>query len=93
MVSDGVIVRVVVGEAAGVVAAYVRAVSDAERVCVLLVAAEVDLHAVLVVPGLTEAGEPVVYLTALTDSARQRLARILRSGAGPPPPEGPRGRG
>lgn len=84
MTNDGVMVRIAAAEAAGVVAAYSRAVAEAGRVRVLLVAAEVDLEEVLVVPSLTEAGEPVVYLTALTDPARQRLERLLRSGAGPP---------
>lgn len=45
--------------------------SQAERVHVLLVATKVDLHMVLVVPSLTDTCEPVVYLTALTDPARQ----------------------
>ncbi len=78
------IVRLVAGEAAGLVAAYTRAVRQADRVRALLVAAVLDLHAVLVVPSLTEAGEPVVYLSPLTGPARARLAQILRSGAGPP---------
>ncbi len=78
------IVPLVAREAAGLVAAYTRAVTQADRVRGLLVAAELDLHAVLVVPSLTETGEPVVYLNPLTDPARARLAQILHSGAGPP---------
>ncbi|MGH3905725.1 MAG: hypothetical protein ACRDTE_16305 [Pseudonocardiaceae bacterium] len=66
------------------VAAYARTVAQADRVRALLVAAELDPHAVLVVPSLTETGEPVVYLSPLTTPARQLLAQILHSGAGPP---------
>lgn len=84
--TNGMIVRLVAGEAARMVAAYARAVTQADRVRALLVAAELELHAVLVVPSLTEAGEPAVYLTPLTGPARARLAQILHSGAGPPPP-------
>lgn len=51
---------------------------------VLLVAAEVNLKGVLVVPSLTNTCQPVVYLTGLTDSARRQVADILRGGAGPP---------
>ncbi|MGH3902691.1 MAG: hypothetical protein ACRDTE_00570 [Pseudonocardiaceae bacterium] len=85
MVTNGVMVRLVAGEAAGVVAVYARAVAQADRVRALLVAAELDLHTVLVVPSVSTAGEPVVYLTPLTGPARRLLARILRSGARPPP--------
>lgn len=88
MTDDSVMVRITAAEAAGVVAAYSRAVAEAERVRVLLVAAELDLEGVSVVPSLTEAGDPVVYLTMLTDPARQLLQRLLRSGAGPPSPRG-----
>lgn len=89
MSNDGVRVPMAAAEAAEVVAAYSRAVAEAGRVRVLLVAAEVDVEGVLVVPSLTEAGGPVVYLIALTDPARQRLERVLRSGTGPPiPPDG-----
>lgn len=84
--AGGVFVRLVrAGEAAGIVAAHRRAVELAERVRALLVLAEVDIESVQVVPTLTEAGEPVVYLTGLTDSARACLAEILPAGAGPLP--------
>ena len=85
MVTNNVVVRLVAGEAAGVVAVYARAVAQADQVRALLVAAELDLDAVLVVPSVTAAGQPVVYLTGLTGPARTRLERILHSSAGPPP--------
>jgi hypothetical protein len=69
---------VVPGEAAGLVAAYDRAVARAQRVRALLVAAGLDGGSVLVVPSWTEAGEPVVYVSG-------DLAGILRGGLGPPP--------
>ena len=75
------------GEARRVVAAYRRAVSDAAELRALLVAAELDAETVLVVPSLTEAGEPVVYLI-VTDPTGQRLARIVTGGARPPPDAG-----
>lgn len=84
MVINNVVVRLVAGEAAGVVAVYARAVAQADRMRALLVAADLDLDAVLVVPSVTAAGQPVVYLTGLTDPARIRLDRILRSSAGAP---------
>ena len=83
MVTNSVIVRLVAGEAAGVVAVYARAVAQADRMQALLVAAELDLDAVLVVPSVTTAGEPVVYLTGLTPTTRDQLAQILRSGGIP----------
>ena len=73
------------GEAAGLVAAYDRAVARAQRVRALLVLAGLDGASVLVVPSWTEAGEPVVYVSGLTGAARQSLADILRGGVGPPP--------
>jgi hypothetical protein len=76
---------VVPGEAAGLVAAYDRAVADTQRVRALLTAAGLDVGSVLVVPSWTEAGEPVVYLSGLTAAAQRRLADILRGGIGPPP--------
>ena len=72
------------GEAPGLFAAYCRAVSAAARLRGLLVAAELDAETVLVVPSLTEAGAPVVYLV-VTGPAGQRLARIVTGGAWPPP--------
>jgi hypothetical protein len=76
---------VVPGEAAGLVAAYDRAVARAQRVRALLIAAGLDGGSVLVVPSWTEAGEPVVYLSGLTSAAQQGLADIVRGGVGPPP--------
>ncbi|MPZ66864.1 MAG: hypothetical protein GEU83_15605 [Pseudonocardiaceae bacterium] len=46
---------------------------------------------VLIVPSLTEACEPMVYLTTVTSAAERRLAHILGGGAAPPP-RGPGGR-
>jgi hypothetical protein len=76
---------VVPGEAAGLVAAYDRAVTRAQRLRALLIAAGLDGGSVLVVPSWTEAGEPVVYLSGLTAAAQQSLADILRGGVRPPP--------
>lgn len=78
-------------EAARVVAAYGRSVVLGARVRELLLAVGLDAEAVLVVPGLTESGEPVVWLTPLTSRAGLRLAQILgggvgRFGCGPAPP-------
>jgi hypothetical protein len=73
------------GEASRLVAAYDRAVARAQRVRALLALAGLDAALVLVVPSWTEAGEPVVYVSGLTEAARQRLADILRGGLGPPP--------
>ena len=73
------------GEAAGLVAAYDRAVIRAQRLRALLTTAGLDGGSVLVVPSWTEAGEPVVYLSGLTAAARQSLADILGGGVGPPP--------
>ncbi|MGH4025183.1 MAG: hypothetical protein ACRDRV_11450 [Pseudonocardiaceae bacterium] len=85
VVTNNVVVRLVAGEAAGVVAVYARAVAQADRVRALLVAAELDLDAVLVVPSVSAAGQPVVYLTGLTGPARTRLDRILHRSTGPSP--------
>jgi hypothetical protein len=83
--AGGVFLRLVApGEAAEVIAALGRAVELAERVRVLLVLAEFDVGSVQVVPSLTEAGEPVVYLTGLTDSARRCLVQVLPGSAGLP---------
>lgn len=83
---EGMIFRLVVaGEAAGLVAAYDRAVARADRVRALLVLAGLDAASVRVVPSWTEAGEPVVYVSGLTVTAQWSLADILRSGVGPPP--------
>lgn len=72
---EGVIFRLVApGEAAGVVAAYVRAVADAARVRELLRTAGVDAGSVLVVPSLSEACEPIVIVTALTPPARRSVS-------------------
>jgi hypothetical protein len=76
---------VVPGEAAGLVAAYDRAVADAQRLRALVIAAGIDGGSVLVVPSWTEAGEPVVYLSGLTAAAQQSLVDILRGGVRPPP--------
>jgi hypothetical protein len=76
---------VVPGEAAGLVAAYDRAVARAQRLWALLIAAGLDGGSVLVVPSWTEAGEPVVYLSRLTVPVQQSLADIVRGGVGPPP--------
>jgi hypothetical protein len=76
---------VVPGEAAGLVAAYDRAVARAQRVRALLVLAGLDAASVLVVPSWTEAGEPVVYVSGLTVCAQRDLAGIVRGGLGPPP--------
>jgi hypothetical protein len=85
-VGEGMIFRLVVpGEAAGLVAAYDRAVARAQRLRVLLIAAGLDGGSVLVVPSWTEAGEPVVYVSGLTADAQRSLADIVRSGVGPPP--------
>ena len=73
------------GEASRLVAAYDRAVARAQRVRALLTLAGLDAASVLVVPSWTEAGEPVVYVSGLTEAARQSLADILRGGLGPPP--------
>ncbi|MGH3889061.1 MAG: hypothetical protein ACRDSZ_21320 [Pseudonocardiaceae bacterium] len=89
--ADGVIFRLVTpGETAGVVAAHGEAVTLAQQVRAILIVAGVDSGSVLVVPSLTEACEPVVYLTTLTDCARLRLAQILRGGDGPSPGAQPR---
>ena len=76
---------VVQGEAAGLVAAYNRAVVRAQRLRALLTTAGLDGGSVLVVPSWTEAGEPVVYVSGLTGAAQRSLADILRGGVGPPP--------
>jgi hypothetical protein len=92
-VGEGMIFRLVVpGEAAGLIAAYDRAVARAQRVRALLVVAGVDAASVLVVPSWTEAGEPVVYVSGLTVGARQSLADILRGSLGPPPDDDHGGR-
>ncbi len=75
------------GESPGLFAAYRRAMSDAARLRALLVAAELDAETVLVVPSLTEAGEPVVYLV-VNGPAGQRLARVVTGGSRPPPDAG-----
>jgi hypothetical protein len=85
VVTNNVVVRLVSGEAAGVVAVYARAVAQAERVRALLVAAGLDLDAVLVVPSVSAAGQPVIYLTGLTSPARTQLHGIVHGSAGPPP--------
>lgn len=72
-------------EASRLVAAYVRALTRAQRVRELLVLAGLDGDAMLVVPSWTQAGEPVVYVSGLTARARQCLADILGSGVSPPP--------
>lgn len=77
------------GEAPGLLAAYCRAVSEAARLRALLVAAGLDAETVLVVPSLTEAGEPVVYLV-VNGPAGQRFARIVTGAARPPPGDGRR---
>ena len=82
---------VVPGEAAGLVAAYARALARARRVQALLVVAGLDAGSVLVVPSWTEAGEPVAYVSGLTDTARRSLAEILQSGLGGPSPDDDRG--
>jgi hypothetical protein len=85
-VGEDMIFRLVVpGEAAGLVAAYDQAVTRAQRVRALLALAGLDATSVLVVPSWTEAGEPVVYLSALTAAAQRDLASILQGGLGPPP--------
>jgi len=86
-VGEGMIFRLVVPgeEASRLVAAYDRAVTRAQRVRAMLVVAGLDTTSVLVVPSWTEAGEPVVYVSGLTISARQSLADILRGGVSPPP--------
>jgi hypothetical protein len=85
-VGEGMIFRLVMpGEAAGLVAAYDQAVARAHRVQALLVMAGLDAASVLVVPSWTEAGEPVVYISGLTDTAQHSLADILCSDLGPPP--------
>jgi hypothetical protein len=73
------------GEAAGIVAAYSRAAALAQRVRTLLALAGLDVDSVLLVASLTEAGEPVVYLSALTDPARRRLAQLQPDVLHPPP--------
>lgn len=92
LVGESMIFRLVVPgeEASRLVAAYDRAVARAQRVRMLLVMAGLDAPSVLVVPSWTEAGEPVVYVSGLTVSARQNLAEILR---GSPPPDDDRGGG
>ncbi len=85
MAGDVTFRSVAPGDAAGVVAAHSEAVTLAQQVRASLDAAGVDVGSVLVVPSLTEACEPVVYLTALTDPAQLSLSRILEGGAGPPP--------
>jgi hypothetical protein len=86
LVGEGMICRLVgPGEAAGLIAAYERAVARAQRVRALLITAELDAGSVLVVPSWTETGEPVVYVSGLTDTAQRHLAEILRSGLGPAP--------
>ncbi len=86
VMSDDMIFRLVApGEARRVVDAYRRAVAYAQRVRAALVSAGLDADTVLVVPSLTEACEPVVYVTAVTGTAARRLAHILGGGAGPPP--------
>ncbi|MGH3857629.1 MAG: hypothetical protein ACRDR6_29900, partial [Pseudonocardiaceae bacterium] len=57
----------------------------AQRVRTLLALAGLDTSSVLVVPSLTEAGQPVVYLSTLTDAARRHLAQILPGALRPPP--------
>lgn len=90
--SDDMIFRLVApGEARRVVDAYRRAVAHAQRVRAALASAGLGTDTVLIVPSLTEAGEPVVYLTTVTNTAQRRLAHILGGGAGPPP-RGPGGR-
>ncbi|MGH3763774.1 MAG: hypothetical protein ACRDS0_22510 [Pseudonocardiaceae bacterium] len=84
--AGSVIFRLVApGEAAGIVAAHDRAVALAQQVRALLALAGLDTGSVLVVPSLTEEGEPVVYLSTLTDPARRHLAQILPGTLRPPP--------
>lgn len=83
--SDDMILQTVGhGAAPQVVVSYGRAVMSAARLRTVLVSAGLGAETVLVVPSLTEAGEPVVYLNALTDPAAESLAHILRGGTGPP---------
>jgi hypothetical protein len=86
-VGEGVTFRLVVPgeETSRLVAAYDRAVARAQRVRMLLGLAGLDAASVLVVPSWTETGEPVVYVSGLTEAARQSLAEILWGGVGPPP--------
>jgi hypothetical protein len=85
-VGEDMIFRLVLpGEAARLVAAYDQAVARAQRLQALLVATGLDATSVRVVPSWTEAGEPVVYLSALTSHAQLHLADIVRDGIGPPP--------
>jgi hypothetical protein len=85
-VGEGMICRLVEpGEAAGLIAAYDQAVARAQRVRALLITAGLDAGSVLVVPSWTETGDPVVYVSGLTDTAQQHLAEILCSGLGPSP--------
>lgn len=72
-------------EASRLVAAYDRAVARAQRVRALLVLAGLDAGSVLVVPSLTEACEPVVYISGPTVPAQRSLADMLRGSVGPPP--------
>ncbi|MPZ66868.1 MAG: hypothetical protein GEU83_15625 [Pseudonocardiaceae bacterium] len=84
--TDDMIFRLVApGDARRVVDTYCRAVAHAQRVRAALVSAGLDADMVLIVPSLTEACEPVVYLTTVTGTAETRLAHILGGGAGPPP--------
>lgn len=77
------------GEAPRLFAAYCQAASNAARLRALLVAAGLDAETVLVVPSLTEAGEPVVYLL-VNGPIGQRLARIVTGATRPPPGNGRR---
>ncbi len=75
------------GEAARVVAAYQRADALAERVRTLMLAAGLPLDRLWVVPSLTDACEPVVYVTALGSVGRQ-LTRIVVEPRPPPETDG-----
>ncbi len=74
------------GEAARVVAAYQRAEALASRVRALMVAAGLPVDRLWVVPSLTDACEPVVYVTALGPVGRQLASIVVE--ARPPPDAG-----
>jgi len=78
------LLTVVTDEVSGLVAAYQRAVRGAARIRAYLVAAGVDPENLSVVPGLGEAGEPVVHVTVLPVVAVE-LSALITSDAEPPP--------
>ncbi|HEX5403151.1 MAG TPA: hypothetical protein VFX16_12695 [Pseudonocardiaceae bacterium] len=70
------------GETARIVAEYASACALAKRLERLIIAAGLDHPGTAAVPGLTDAGTAIVYVTGPVP------AWLVRGGAGPPPGPG-----